>query len=253
MRMAAQCGLRVARPTARRHIDSRSVRAMRRALLAIVGILVVVLILAQVFLPGIAAKRLRSDLSKQGSEVQVKISAFPAIKLLFNRADKVTISVAGLHTDDDTSQQAGGDDLPDLLAQTKAATKLDVQVRVLNDRLLRVQDVRLRKDGDALTANVTLLKSDIDQALPAKLRLTGSDAHGLTVSGSTDAFGENVDADARVEADGDGALVLSPDGDLGIGDLVSVPVFEDDRVAVDAISARSVSAGYLLTLRGHLR
>ena len=226
---------------------------MRRGLLAFAGILVVLVVVAQFVLPGVAAKRLRSDLAAQGSDVHVEVSAFPAIKLLFKHADKVTISV-GAYTADDASSTDSGDDLPGLLAQTKATKKLDVDVRILNDRLLRMQDVHLHKDGDALVANVTLLKSDIDAALPAHLRLTGSDAHGLTVSGSTSVFGENLDADARVEVDDSGSLVLNPgDSGIGLGDLVSVPIFEDHRVAVDAISARSTSGGYELTVRGHLR
>lgn len=228
---------------------------MRRALLAIVGILVGLAVIAQLVLPGLAAKRLRSDLAADGSDVHVEISAFPAVKLLLKHADKVTISVGTYKTDDSSSDASGDDDLADLLAQTKGTTKLDVDVRVLNDSLLRMQDVRLHKDGNALTANVTLLKSDIDAALPAHLRLTGSGADGLTVSGSTSVFGEDVDADAKIQADDDGSLVISPDGgdDLDLGDLVSVPIFDDKRVAVDAISARAASDRYAITVRGHLR
>jgi hypothetical protein len=226
---------------------------MRRGFLAIIGIVVALVVVAQFVLPGLAAKRLRADLAEQGSDVHVEVSAFPAIKLLLEHADKVTISI-GAYSTDDSSSASAGDDLPGLLARTKATKNLDVDVRILNDRLLRMQDVRLHKDGDALVANVTLLKSDIDAALPAHLRLTGSDADGLTVSGSTSVFGESLDADARIAVDDDGSLVLSPDDSgIGIGDLVSVPIFEDDRVAVDAISARSTSDGYALTVRGHLR
>jgi hypothetical protein len=228
---------------------------MRRGLIAFALILVALVVVAQFVLPGLAAKRVRSDLAKQGSDVHVEISAFPAIKLLLKKADKVTISVGTYKTDDGSSDDSGDDDLADLLAQTKGVKKLDVDVRILNDSLLRMQQVRLHKDGNALTANVTLLQSDIDAALPAHLRLTGSDADGLTVSGSTSVFGEDIDADARIEPDDDGSLVISPQAgdDFDLGDLASVAVFEDKRVAVDAISARSDSGRYTLTVRGHLR
>jgi hypothetical protein len=226
---------------------------MRRGLIALALIIVALVVVAQFVLPGLAAKRLRSDLAKQGTDVRVEISAFPAIKLLLNKADKVTISAGTYKTDDGSSDDSGDDDLPGLLAQTKATKKLDVDVRILNDRLLRMQQVSLHKDGNALTASVTLLQSDIDAALPAHLRLTGSDEDGLTVSGSTDVFGEDIDADARVEVD-DGSLVISPDSEgIDLGDLVSVPVFEDRRVAVDSISARSASDRYTITIHGHLR
>jgi hypothetical protein len=225
---------------------------MRRGLIALAGILVVLVVVAQFVLPGLAAKRLRSDLAADGSDVHVEVKAFPAIKLLLKKADEVTISVGSYKTD--ASSDDSGEDLGDLIAQTKGTKKLDVDVRVLNDRLLRMQQVHLHKDGDALTANVTVLKSDIDAALPAHLRVTGSDAGGLTVSGSTDVFGEDIDADARIAPDDDGSLVISPQGDdIDLGDLVSFPIFEDKRVAVDAISSRNTSGGYILTVHGHLR
>ena len=76
--------------------------------------------------------------------------------------------------------------------------------------------------------------------------------NGLAVAGSTDVFGELIEAEANIFADDDGNLVLEPSDDL-LGDLVSVPIFEDDRVAVDSISARNSGDGYVVTARGHLR
>jgi hypothetical protein len=224
---------------------------MRRALLALAGILLVVLIAAQLLLPGIAADRLRSELDKQGSDAQVEVKALPAVKLLWGRADEVTVSVANLRPDEEDS--SSGDSLPDLIAQTDATKRLDVHVKVLEDRLLRMQDVRLRKDGDALTAVVELRKSDIDRALPAHLRLTDRDVpDGLAVAGTTDVFGEQLEVEASIYADDDGSLVLEPE-DIPLGELVSVPIFEDERVAVDSISARARGDGYVVTARGHLR
>lgn len=52
---------------------------MRRALLAVAGILLAALIAAQLVLPGMAEDRLRSDLERQGSDVTVSVSAFPAV------------------------------------------------------------------------------------------------------------------------------------------------------------------------------
>lgn len=60
---------------------------MRRALLAAAGILVLGLVAAQLLLPGIAERKLRSDLQANGSNVHVEVEAFPAVKLLWKRAD----------------------------------------------------------------------------------------------------------------------------------------------------------------------
>ena len=223
---------------------------MRRALLAVVGLLVVALIAAQLLLPGVAENRLKSDLETQGSDVTVSVKAFPAVKLLFGRADDVTIDVANLRPDE-TGED--GDSLSDLLAETKKTKKLDVHVNVLEDKLLRIEDVRLTKDGDNLTAVVKLRKRDVDEALPAELELVDRDVpNGLAVAGSTDVFGEQIEAEANIYADDDGTLVLEPSDEL-LGDLVSVPIFEDDRVAVDSISAKNSGDGYEVTARGHTR
>jgi len=224
---------------------------MRRALLAAAAILVVALIAAQLLLPGMAEDNLRSDLNQQGTDAEVEIRALPAVKLLFGRADEVTIEVANLRTDEDGGDD--GDSLSDLLAETSKTKELDVHVDVLEDKLLRVEDVRLTKDGDTLTAVVRLRKADVDEALPAELELVDREVpNGLAVAGSTDVFGELIEAEANIFADDDGNLVLEPSDDL-LGELVSVPIFEDDRVAVDSISARNSGDGYVVTARGHLR
>ena len=223
---------------------------MRRALLAVAGLVVLALIAAQLLLPGVAEQRLKSDLERQASAVEVSVSAFPAVKLLFGRADDVTLDIANLRPDETGDE---GESLPDLLAETRKGGKLDVHVKVLEDRLLRVEDVRLKKNGNALTAVVTLRKSDVDAALPAELELVDREVpNGLAVAGSTDVFGELIEAEANIFADDDGSLVLEPSDDL-LGELVSVPIFEDDRVAVDSISAQISGGIYTITARGHLR
>ena len=54
---------------------------MRRiAVLATAGVVLLVLVLAQLFLPGIAAQRLRDDLEKSGTVLEVKVSALSALR-----------------------------------------------------------------------------------------------------------------------------------------------------------------------------
>ncbi len=222
---------------------------MRRVLLLTAGLIVVALVAAQLALPGLAERRLRSDLEPNGSRVRVDVEAFPAIKLLWQRADRVAVEVA-----DYTSGDAGeSGSLADLLARTKATNELDVHVDVLADRLLRMQDVRLRKDGDVLIAEVALRTADVDAALPARLRVTGSDAEGITVAGVTSVFGAEVRAEARVLADDEGRIVLRPEGVPLLGSLVTVPVFSDERIAAEAISARPTPDGFAVSARGRLR
>jgi hypothetical protein len=221
---------------------------MRRALIAAAGVLVLVLVLAQLLLPGVAERKLRSDLEANGSNVHVEVKAFPAVKLLFKRADRVAVEL----TDYRSTDTGEATSLSDLLARTKATKKLDVHVSVLEDRRLRMQDVRLRKDGDVLIADVAVRTADLDAALPARLRVTGSDADGITVAGATSVFGTDVRAQARIQADDEGRIVLRPQG-FPLLSLVTVPVFSDHAIAVEAISAQPTSDGFAVTARGRLR
>lgn len=221
----------------------------RRVLLIAAGLVVVALVAAQLALPALAERRLRSDLEANGSRVRVDVEAFPAVKLLWQRADRVAVEVSD-YTSGDTDE---GSSLADLLARTEATDELDVHVDVLADRRLRMQDVRLRKAGDALIADVQLRTADLDAALPARLRVTGSDADGITVAGVTSVFGSEVRAQARVLADDEGRIVLRPEGIPLLGSLVTVTVFSDRRVAAEAISARPTPDGFSVTARGRLR
>ncbi|MBV8217081.1 MAG: hypothetical protein JO325_01345, partial [Solirubrobacterales bacterium] len=65
---------------------------MRRLIaLGLAGVVLVALIAAQLVLPGIAAQRLRDQLSRSGTVLSVSVSALPAIKLLWRHADRVVV------------------------------------------------------------------------------------------------------------------------------------------------------------------
>jgi hypothetical protein len=222
---------------------------MRRAAIA-GGVLVALLVVAQLLLPRIAERKLRSDLQRHGGNVKVDVAAFPAITLLWHKADRVTVDVGDYRPGPPRS----GSSLADDLAKTKDAGKLDVHIGVLNDRLLRMHDVTLRKRGDTLVGEVRLRRSDVNAALPPRLHLSGHAAagQGIAVAGVTSVFGRRVSAKARILVDSRGRIVLKPSGSL-LASLVTVPLFSDDRIAVDAIDARQAAGGFTATARGHLR
>jgi hypothetical protein len=222
---------------------------MRRALLA-AGVLVVLLVGAQLALPRIAERKLTSNLERHGRNVNVDVAAFPAIKLLWHKADRVTVTVGDYRPGPPRS----GSSLADDLASTKDTSKLDVRVGVLNDRLLQMHDITLQKHGDVLVGSVRLQRSDVDAALPPQLHLTGraGAGSGISVAGRTSVFGRRIAARARILVDSRGRIVLKPDG-FALASLVTIPLFADDRVAVDGIDARSTADGFAVTARGHLR
>lgn len=222
---------------------------MRRALL-VAGVLVALLVVAQLVLPRLAERKLTSDLQRRGTEIHVEVAAFPAIELLWRRADRVTVTIADYRS----GAPRSGTSLADELASTKSADDLDVRIGRLNDRLLRLHDVSLRKRGDALVGQVRLRRSDVDAALPPRLHVTGHQGAGsqISVAGVTSAFGRRLAARARILVDSRGRIVLKPEG-FPLAALVTLPLFADERIAVDAISARARPGGFTVTARGHLR
>lgn len=221
---------------------------MRRAAV-IAGVVLAILVVAQFTLPRIAEKRVKSDLERHGTGVDVSVSAFPAIKLLWHKADKVNVTVADYRPGPPRSGRSLADDL----ASTKDSSKLDVRIGQVHDRLLVIHDVRLHKDGDNLVGQVRLQRSEVNDALPPQLHLRGSGGSGnsIAVSGRTSVFGRNIAAKARILVDDRGRIVLKPSGLLA--GLVTVPLFADDRIAVDSITARPAADGFVVTARGHLR
>jgi hypothetical protein len=65
---------------------------MRRiGVVAVAGVILLVLVVGQLVLPGIAEQRLRDRLSRSGDVLSVDVHAFPAIELLWHHADRVVV------------------------------------------------------------------------------------------------------------------------------------------------------------------
>src|SRR5436305_15339365 len=117
---------------------------MRRiaALASAVVLLLVLLVVAQLVLPGIAAQRLRDRLGKNGTVISVHVSAFPAIELLWHQADSITVRMASYHSS--TGR------LSSLLAQSSDVDTLNASTNVMHTGLLTLHNATLHKRGDAL-------------------------------------------------------------------------------------------------------
>ena len=192
-----------------------------------------VLIASQLALPALAERAVRSELREFGEVASVEVSAFPALKLLFERADSVRVRMS------DASVGAG--DLGDQLASTARAGSLDFAVDSLAVGPLRVRDVSLRKDGDELVGEAALTDD-----LPLDLRPVSTDGDALIL----EAAFAGVSARARLSAV-DGALRIAPAGLLG--GFASITVFEDPRTRIDSVGAEPHPDGFTVIVRGTLR
>jgi hypothetical protein len=207
-------------------------------------IVLVVLVIPQLVLPGIAAQRLRDRLRHSGTVLQVKVEAFPAIELLWHRADRIVIRM-GTYT-------STASKLSSTLEQTRDAGRLDASANRLVAGLLTLRDASLHKRGNQLTGSATVTERDLKASFPVldNVRPVESSGGQLTLQGTATVFGVTATVDATVRPQR-GALVVTPD--VPFGGLATITLFSSPAISVDGVSARPAPGGFALTARGRLR
>ena len=207
--------------------------------LAVAGLVVVLLVVAQLVLPGIATQRLRDRLSRSGRVLEVKVSAFPAIELLWHNADSVVVRMA--------SYRASPATLPGTLDQAGDVGSLRASAQLFQDGLLTLRDASLVKQGNRLSGSAVVAESGLRAAAPFLTSVTpvaASDGR-LTLRGTATLLGLSATVDATVSAQ-DGKLVVAPD--LPFGGLATITLFSDPRITVQGVSASPAPGGF--TVRG---
>jgi hypothetical protein len=212
--------------------------------LGVVGVVLLVLVVAQLVLPGIAASRLRDQLSRSGTVLSVKISAFPAIQLLWGHADRVVVRMG--------RYQAGASQIGGELGGAADVGSLDVSAQEVQSGLLTVRDARLRKDGNELIATAVVRQADLRAAVPflENVQPVASSGGQLILRGTASLLGLNATVDAVVAAR-DGALVVAPD--VPFGGIATITLLNDPHVRVQSVSAASVPGGFSIEARAALR
>ena len=199
---------------------------------------------SQVGLPGIIATRLRSSLQSHATDVRVSVAASPAIELLFGHADHVSVSISQLRS----SSSSG---LESLLDRTAATDDLDATVARLYTHGLELDNVSLTKRGAQLAASATLTRVALDAALPVdpSLTVTSTGPQALSLAAQTTVFGHAISATAIVQAR-NGKLLLAPDAP--ILSQLSITLFSDPRVSVDALTVIAHGGAYTFSAQGRL-
>jgi hypothetical protein len=220
-----------------------------RRLAALTSVIVLVLVLlavAQLVLPGIAANDIRARLERSGQVRSVSVSAFPAIELLWHQADSVQVKLA--------SYRSGTADLSRLLDQVRDVGSLTASAEVLSDGLLTLHDATLRKRGSVLTGAALVREADLRHAVPILQSVTplASSSGQLVLQGTTASFlGLAARVDVVVEASG-GRLIASPEVPL-LGSALTLALFADPHLAVTGVAARPASGGFTVSATGTLR
>jgi hypothetical protein len=218
---------------------------MRRLLvIAAVGIVIVVLAVAQLALPSIAERRLRERLARTGEVLSVEVHAFPAIELLWHHADRVVVRLG--------RYRSGPGSLGSLLGDTSGVNSLDASAREVNAGLLTLRDAALEKRGNRLSGTARITEPDLRASLPilSSLRPVASASDQLTLRGTATLLGVTASVDAAVRAQ-DGTLVVVPE--VPFGALATITVFDDRDVAVQSVGATAAPGGFRVTATGTLK
>ena len=112
---------------------------MKLRVAAGIAVLVAAFLATEYFLPRAAERQVRDELRDSARVEAVEVHAFPALKLLFGRADRVDVRVGEATT--------GTGKLAELLASTKRTDELRATVRTLHLGPLVMRDLWLRKEG----------------------------------------------------------------------------------------------------------
>ncbi len=218
---------------------------MRRiAVLTAAGLVLLVLVVAQLVLPGVAAQELRDDLEQSGTVLEVKVTAFPAIKLLWHRADSVVVRMG--------RYRSGASQLGDTLGRAVEAGSLDASAQELEVGPLTLRDATLHKRGSELTGAATLTEADLRSVIffLDNVEPVASRNGRLTLRGTASFLGLKATVDATVAAQ-DGALVVAPD--VPFGGIATLTLFNDPHVHVQSITATSVPGGFRMTAEGKVQ
>ncbi len=219
--------------------SERANRWRLKLLLSAVGAIGLLLVLAQIFLPRLAASRVSSRVGRYGEVESVSVSAWPAVKLLWGSVDSVRVKAKSLAL---SPAQAAK-----LLWEARGTASMDVTAKRVQVGPLRVTDATLSKRGNALSAQAMTSEADVKAALPAGLgvRLLRSEGGEVEVQATGGLFGVSATVNAVAGAS-DGKLVAHPLGLLVEG--LQLTLFSDPHVYVEGVGA-SVSGEQPLTYR----
>ncbi|HEY5193858.1 MAG TPA: hypothetical protein VIJ39_08320 [Solirubrobacteraceae bacterium] len=217
-------------------VGVRTQRASRVAL-GIGGPLALAVVLAQVFLPTLAAKRVSARVARYGTVKTVSVSALPAFELLWGKADSVSVTAGAL--------SVPASKVASLLweAHTVGAMTFSADTATLTGvpslaRGLTVSDLRTEKHGSAINASATLTQQQLDEALPTGFRIEpiASGGGDVQARASGGLFGVQASITVLVKPL-EGRLVAEPQG-FPLASLATVTLFSDPHLKVRSVGVR---------------
>jgi hypothetical protein len=214
------------------------------------GAIVLVLVLAQLFLPALAADRIRSRVQRYGTVRSVTVKAWPAVELLWGKAESVNVKAGSLKIS--KAQMAK------LLGEARGVRSMRVSAESVKEGPLQLYDASLQKQGDALLGSAWASRADVMKAVGEGFEVqrlhSGGGRVRMSVKGPL--FGVKASVEAVAEAQG-GKIVVHPLGFLLEG--LKLTLFAEPDVYVEGVGASVVpgpsgkGAGYRLSFWASLR
>jgi hypothetical protein len=222
--------------------------------LAVATPLVLLVVLAQAFLPSLAARVIRDRLKPYGDLESVHVSAWPAVELLWGKADSASARSRSMRL---TLAQ-----LTKLELEARAVHDLDLTVARLElkvptvPRGIVLHDVTTRKRGASVYTQATLTQADLTAALPSGFAVqpvaSGEGQFEVRASGAL--FGVPASISALVRPL-EGRLVAEPQG-FPLAGIATVTLISDPQLRVESVGLQMTGAqppAYRLSLGASLR
>lgn len=201
---------------------------MPRWAIALIAAILVLLVAGQLLVPGIAERDVEDRLTEGGGTASVSLSAFPAVRLLFD--DGSRFEARGHDLDLDLDQRV------DALERLDGFTEVDVLIDDLVAGPLEVSTFQLTRDG---SEPYRLVSSA--QASPAALVDLGADALGIPGGALFGGIAGQALGDAPLPIELDMELVSGDDGvevTSGAGTVAGIPTGPIGELITAAIVSR---------------
>jgi hypothetical protein len=216
----------------------------------IVGGLVLLVVLAQAFLPTLAEKIVKDRLSKYGTVKSVHVSAFPAVELLWGKADSASVSAGSLKMSASQLSQIVKQawEARGVTDATMTAEHATIGASGLLEHGVTASDLRTEKRGTQISASATITQQQLQEALPSgfSVKLLESSGGQVRVRASGGLFGAQASIDAVIKPQ-EGKLVVEPQG-LPFGGFTTITLLSAPHLNLDSV-AMQVAPGQPLTYR----
>jgi hypothetical protein len=179
---------------------------------AILGAAVVlVLVVSQLFLPGIGEGVIEDRLTENGGVAEASLSATPAARLLWGSGDGIAIDATGLDLEVTTADE------PVVFDDLDRFDDVEIIIRDSSMGPIDVEDFVLTRQGDdpySLEAHGTTSASDLAEFGAEAFDLPGGDLLGGILGVATGGTEVDVDLDMLVESDDGRVHVLEGGGEV---------------------------------------